>query len=275
MARVKRAVAHINGQLNDVVYFASTKYGYHTRKARQKKSKKNLDALHAQNRRNSFLNGLAGELRNVISAYSGSLLPSGFYHSLLRRFRREALDNRYLLLRTLDGMEINPSYPFSAHGACQCAVTATDSRFIVRLMIDIHPQRGQYNSNCYCYEVLLLCWTTEQRSCTSTCQYSEWINYHDPEPVFEFKFPRKANTMHWLLCLRKRMGVNEKEIESFTSDGMKIAAVGTFDEADEKILTQRKKDEEARIKGAIKKAVKPITRVKPISGSTFLRRDRT
>ncbi|THU40129.1 hypothetical protein FAM09_09600 [Niastella caeni] len=246
MARVN-SILKISGKVDDKVH-VNSKHGELLRNAPQKGSKKKEPALKQQYKRTGMLNNLAADLNRIIGAYSGTLKPSTFYQALQKRFRKEPLNNRFLLLKQLEGMEVNSTYPLNKLGRANATVNAVKKEIIVRLDVNLRPSQycGNYKINCYAYEVSLLCWNKSEGFATHARQYSEWIYLKEGLPEFEFLFARPAGTVHWLLCLKQQLGRNEKAIESFRAEGMQIVAAGSFDKKDMAILTKRKEEEKAQ-----------------------------
>jgi hypothetical protein len=261
MARVN-SIINISGKVDDNVH-VNSKYGQLLRKA--PKNAKNTSALERQYNRTGLLNSLAGELNRIIGAYSGTLKPSDFYQALQKRFRKEPLNNRFLLLKQLEGMEVNTTYTLNKLGDTRVTVKDTSKKIMVQLHILFHPSKyvGTYEANCYAYEVSLLCWNQSPRPPIHARQFGEWIYLTDGLPEFEFQFSRPAGTVHWLVCVKQQVGVNEEPIPSFCGEGMQIISVGTFDKKDLALLTKRKEEEMAQAaKAAAKKDQEQIIRVK-------------
>jgi hypothetical protein len=241
MARVHSSAIIISGKVDDKVH-VNSKHGHLVRKAPKKSAKREEPALAQQFNRTGMLNDLAAELNRIIRAYSGTLKPSGFYQALQKRFRKEPLNNRFLLLKQLEGMEVHPTYTLHKLGQTVATVDAVEKKIIVRLQVNLRPSKycGPYKVNCYTYEVSLLCWNKSARPAIHARQYSEWIYLTDGLPEFEFLFTRPAGTVHWLLCVKQQVGSNEQAIESFRGEGMQIVAAGSFNKKDMAILTERK-----------------------------------
>lgn len=262
MARV-RSIINFSGKLGDEVHVES-KHGNLVRKAPKKGTKKDESAFEQQSNRTGFLNNLAGELNRIISAYSGRLKPSDFYQALQKRFRKEPLNNRFLLLRQLQGMEVHPGYPFKKLGEANVTVEAMTKKIMVRLQVLLHAPKyvGRYTVNCYAYEVCLLCWRKSEEPVIHARQFGEWIYLKDSLPEFEFEFPRPADTVHWLVCVKQQAGVNEEPVPSFRAEGMQIVTAGTFDKKDMALLTKRKEEEGTQAKKAAKNNQEQIIRIK-------------
>jgi hypothetical protein len=246
MARV-HSIIKISGKVDDKVH-VNSKHGDLLRNAPKKGTKKNEAALVQQYNRTGMLNNLAADLNRIIGAYSGMLKPSGFYQALQKRFRKEPLNNRFLLLKRLEGMEVNATYPLNKLGRADANVEAVKKEIIVRLNVNLCPSKycGHHKVNCYSYEVSLLCWNKRDGLATHARQYSEWIYLKDGLPEFEFLFDRPTGTVHWLLCLKQQLGCNEEAIETVRAEGMQIVAAGSFDKKDMEILTKRKEEEKAQ-----------------------------
>lgn len=257
-------VIKINGKFDDEV-FVKNKYGRHVRKAPKKGTKKEESALKQQYIRTGFLNALAGELNKVIGAYAGPLKPTGFYQALQQRFRKEPVNNRFLLLKQLEGMEVNAKYTLNKLGEAKVTVEATAKTITVKLRVLFHPSKyiGRYKANCYTYEVSLMCWKKGAGPSYHARQFSEWIYLKDGLPDFDFQFTRPAGTVNWLVCLKQQAGINEEPIPSFHAEGMKIVSIGTFDKKELVLLAKKEEEESAGAKkAAAKKVQEQIVRVK-------------
>lgn len=246
MARV-RSILKISEKVDDKVH-VNSKHGDLLRDAPKKGTKKKEAALTQQYKRTGMLNNLAADLNRIIGAYCGTLKPFGFYQALQKRFRKEPLNNRFLLLKRLEGMEVNSTYPLNKLGRADTSVEAVKKEIIVRLHVNLRPSKycGRYKINCYAYEVSLLCWGKTDGLATHARQYSEWIYLKDGLPEFEFLFARPAGTVHWLLCLKQQLGRNEEMLETFRAEGMQIVAAGSFDKKDIDILAKRMEEEKAQ-----------------------------
>ncbi len=258
------AVIKINGKFDDEV-FVKTKYGRHVRKAPKKGTKKDEAALKQQYNRTGFLNALAGELNKVIGAYAGPLKPAGFYQALQQRFRKEPVNNRFLLLKQLEGMEVNRKYTLNKLGEAKVTVQVAAKTIVVNLHVLFHPSKyvGSYKANCYTYEVSLLCWKKGAGPSSHARQFSEWIFLKDGLPDFDFRFNRPAGTVNWLVCLKQQAGINEEPIPSFCAEGMKIVSAWTSDKKELALLAKKEEEESAKAeKAATKKVQEQIVRVK-------------
>jgi len=221
------------------------KYG---RKASKGGRKKGQAALKKQNARTHYLNKLASELKRIIHSYGGILIPKGFYQLLLKHFRKEPLDNRFLLLKQLEGMEVNSKYPLNKLGDARVTVTDDSKTITVRLEVLYHPPAfaGKYKVDCYSYEVALVCWANDDVQPSPMRQVSEWISLNDDLPDFDFEFKRPADTVHWLVCLKQQTGFNKEPILPLVGAGMQIVCAGTFDKKDIELFTKRKREKAAQ-----------------------------
>jgi|SRR6218665_354787 len=64
----------------------------------------------------------------------------------------------------------------------------------------------------------------------------------DGLPEFEFEFKRPAETEDWLVCLKQKVGFDEKAIDIFVGEGMQIVLAGSFDKKSLELLEKRKKE---------------------------------
>lgn len=248
MAKTKGGITRLSGKLGDDVFIDSNRYTPHVRKPGKPGSKKNEPALKKQYKRTGFLNRIASELNKVIRDHSDNFKSARFYEQLHKRFRREPADNRFLLLQQLTGMEINPDYPLTKLGAADISVNLSGGKIVIELQIKSHPSPGKYHCNCYYYEVLLLCWNKTEAPATYNRQFSDWIYMTDKKPAFEFLFPKRPGTTHWLVCLRARLGIKAKAIDNFKTQGMQIAMIGSFDKKEQALLNSSRNNNNPKVK---------------------------
>lgn len=239
MAKLKPGFVQMSGQYGDTVYVNSRKYGYHIRKAPVGGLKKDEPALAQQYSRTAFLNALASEVNNLMTAYFQQFKPASFYHNIQKCFRREPLNNRFLLLRQLKGLDLNPAYPLGKLGSCSLTTKLIKRQLQVQLQVDQHPAKGKYRANCYYYELTLFCWDKTGRSAQADWQLSNWVSLEDRRPVFDFHFGLQPGTQHWMVCLRQQLGINQEDVPYFAAQGVQMVEVGSFDKGDMAILEER------------------------------------
>jgi hypothetical protein len=268
MAKLKRGIVQMSGKYGDAVFVNSNKYGYHIRQAPAAGSKKDEPALAAQYSRNSFLNTLASELNRLMAAYFPRFKSTGFYHTVQKCFRREPLNNRFLLLRQLKGLDLNPTYPINKLGKCNLTTNVLKRQINVRLQVALHPPAGKYQADCYYYEVTLFCWNKTDQPALADWQVSDWIPLAGKRPVFEFGFAVPPGTLHWLLCLRQQLGINQQEAVYFAAQGVQLVEAGSFDKKDVAILEKRK--QEAVVKPATKTPGKVVAEMERVKAKGFL-----
>lgn len=246
MAKANATHVKVKGKLGDKVYVSTKRHGYHMRNAPPPGSKKNEPAFKKQYSRALFLNQVAGEINKVLTIYAYNFKSNDFYQQcLLKRFRKEPLDNRFLMLQQLKGIDINPLYPFYKLGSCTTAVKGLKNNIQVTLRTREHPPRGKYMANCYYYEVSLLSWMKGDQPVTHSRQASNWIKIVGGHDEFEFLFPKPAGTTHWLLCLRQILGVDGKRVEARKGESMQVTDVGSFDKKEIALLEKVGKERKA------------------------------
>ena len=261
MAKIKPGIVNIKGKWGDYVMVDSKAYGPHIRKAPAPGYKKNDPAFKQQFGRNTLLNGMAGELNRIAKIYGGNFKRSDFYQQVQSRLRKEQGTNRFILLSQLKGMEINPEYPLQKLGSNLLSVHTLKNKITVSVEVLAHPKEGKHGANCYYYDVILLLWNKNKKDATHSNQLSEWINMYDELLKFKFSFAKTAGTQHWLLCIRQRLGIDEKEMEAFVAEGMQIIDCGTFIKKDLELL--KKREAERKTKRVIKVVQKKeVLRVK-------------
>jgi hypothetical protein len=261
MAKSKAIITPLSGKLGDVVHVDS-RYGRHARKASGRGGRKNEPAFKAQHVRTKYLNELASGINTIIKANSDDFKPSRFYEQLLKRLRKEKSDNRFLLLLQLKGMQVNPAYPMNRLALQDTDVKALKGKIVVSLQVTSHATPGKHKADCYYYEVLLLTWEKNKKPANHSRQLSDWVHMNNGRPEFEFEFPIKPGTLHWLLCLRQQLGANENVIGVAATDGMQVIDAGSLDEKDYALLRQREEEKSKQGNGVDKKMDDGVVRVK-------------
>jgi len=259
MPKIKSSLVNFSGTMDDLVYVNSRRYTSHTRKRAKAGSKKNEPVLKQNYKRTAFLNQLASDINGVVGSNSEAHKPSSFYFELQKRFRSQPVNNRFLLLSTLEGMDVHPRYTLGRlKGHHEITTGFTKQKINFHVAVNAHPVE-QRQTNCYSFELLLLTWSKSSRSARSQRQLSEWVYLRDARPVFEFSFDRPAKTVHWILCLKQKMGWNGSPA-SLKAQGMRIVAVGTFDKKEELL---RKKTVAKQASMRTEKSTFEPPRVKP------------
>lgn len=260
-------ITKISGKVGDVVHVNSKEYGPHVRMAPTPGLKKNQKELKFQQERNGLLNGYAGELCRIIDAAYPMFKWPNLYHRILKRFKNEKENNRFLLLKTLQEMELNDDYKTGHKLERDILVTALKNNISITIGVMLHPKPGAYRSNSYFFELFLITWNKTKDPPVTHKQRTEWIYPKEGKPEFVFKFPRPAGTKHWLLLLRRRQGVNGKEIEAFVAEGIQVIDAGSFDKKDIGLLHKRNAEQMEKVsqnKGRPPEEAVPLVKAKRI-----------
>ena len=261
MAKLRPSLVKISGKHGDEVHVDSNRYPRHVRKPVSPGTKRNEPALKEQYTRTGYLNQLASEVNRIVERNSDNLKPSTFYEELHKRFRKEALNNRFLLLLQLRGMEVNPAYPLSKLGTQFINVDVLKNKIVVNLQVTHHPPGGKYKADCYDFQVLMVTWG---KRVNAEEQLSYWVCMESGRPELDFEFERKGDITHWLLCLRLRLGIAEKPIGMLATTGMQIIDAGSFVKKDLEILKKRRKEQKTVQAAATgKKKAGEVKRVQP------------
>jgi hypothetical protein len=261
MPKIKEGIIGFSGKMGNDVFVQSNRYGPHVRKRPKPGSKKNQAAIKQNYKRTALLNSLASEVNRIIGSASEGHKHQSFYFNVQKRFRKQPLNNRFLLLHSLKGMDVHPRYTINhLAGRHDITINTQKNRFVINLRVKAHAQE-QFNTNCYSYELLFLSWNKTAKPAQYDRQLSEWIYLKGPKPEFEFLFPKPTGTIHWMLCVKQKMGI-DGEPGSFKAQGMHVAEVQTLDK---KELALLKKITTEKNKNSRKKEQATVIRVKPKS----------
>ena len=259
MAKIVPSIVRFSGKLDKQVHVDSNRYPRHVRSAPKEGSKKNEPGLKEQYRRTAYLNRLASELNQIMRTHSDYLKPSSFYAKIQSLFRKEPSNNRFRLLRQLNGIDIHPSYPLSRLSNNEVSVNKIKNKLTVCVEAQSVPFPGKYEEDCHHYEVLLITWAKGNEPAIVSRQYSEWCAFTAGKPSFEFEFPVAPGRLDWVVCLRQRLGKDQIAIDTMSTEGMAIVNVGTNDKkqlaliekeknAEKKAAGRKKREEPERVK---------------------------
>lgn len=247
MAKVKRTIMPISGKLDDKVY-ANTKHGIIVKAAPGPGLKGDQPAMTRQSSRTGYLNNLAKEINDIVKKHNARFKNAEFWTKMAERMRTEPENNRFLLLKTLVGIDINPNYPFKHLRREQVKVRKTKAGIEVLLDISSHPEPGQYEATCYDYEAYFFSWDKTKRTANVQIQLSQWISMESEPPEVVFEFEKPYGITHWLLMLRHRLGHElwasrgKEYVQANVAEGMQIIDVGSFNK-EELAMWKAKQDE--------------------------------
>jgi hypothetical protein len=260
MAKIRFEIANLSGTVGENVFVDSKTYPRHTRRRQRAGLRKDEPAVKENYSRTAILNNLAAGINNALDLESDHHKDKGFYVEVQKRFRQQTLDNRYVLLASLRGMDLHPRYRLAELGSREEVIVKPEpDSFKVTVSVKIHPYKWE-RTNCYCYKVMLLTWNTEGALPKHEGRYSTWRYLDKPTPEFEFSFPRDADVVHWLVCVKLQMGFNDEPV-LWKYEGARIVEVGTFKEEDEVLLNGIMVQQELKSYNASVKP-DPIMRVK-------------
>jgi hypothetical protein len=260
MAKLNGGLFPIKGKIDGKVFVRLPGGTTYVRDVVDPGTKKDEPALKEHYVRTPFLNNLAAGISNILKFESDHNWDGTFYSQLLKRFRKHPSDNRFLLLSSLKGMNIHPTYIFDKLPGDQKVIVKPGNRkFTVSIMVKAQPMVDD-KVNCYCYQLVLLTWNDSKKPPKFSRQYSEWIYPRKPKTELEFSFKREAGVVHWMLCEMKQMGFNDQPI-SLKRQGMRIAEVGTFNKKDVALLEKYTAEQSKKISASLR-TKKMIVRVK-------------
>jgi hypothetical protein len=263
MAKIVPTNIKLSGRYGNDVHVQSNTFDPYVRKAPKTGTRKDEPAFKAQHSRTRTLNTLAGEITSIIDRYYPNFKRAELYRRILKHFRKEPLDHRCLLLQQLKGMEINEDYKFSWLGQSWVKLAGVKKKILVSLHVLMHPLPGTKEANSYYFDLLLFTWDKSKKPAMIQRQMSEWVYLKNGEPEFEFEFDKPTGIKQWLLCVRIRLGINEKEIEANVAEGIQFADAGSFDKQDLALMENMKTEKEAqRLRNRVAKPVEEVVRVK-------------
>lgn len=260
MAKAEPGPMSITGKLGEEVY-VKTRHGHHVRKASSKPlSEKRIATLARHNSRTKFLNTLASQINQIVKHYFLFYRYNKFYQDVQTKFRKEPLDNRFLLLRQLIELDLNPLHPYERRQKPgKVEVTCLEDKFIVSIPAKA-PSHMIDDLNSYFFEVVFIAWSKEDRFPDHSIQFGKWMPFDGSYALFEFEFPKPDDTIHWLLLVSHQRGRNNEVINPKLDRSVVIKGAGSLDPNDGILLTERFEKLKA---GSTKPVVEDVKRVAP------------
>ena len=206
MAKVAPGVVNPLGVLDGRVYYYLN--GKLVSRALPKAgNKKDEPAFKKQHSRTGILNGFAKGVNDAVNCYDYGLKSNKFYSNILKRFRREANNNRLLLLSELPGLEVNNEYSLESYGTRPEIIIRDQHDLIVELKACYHPRPpSRVKFDCYYFEVILLWWKGSDKICDHISIKTEWVQKRDTLPEFDVKFPIHKSATDYLIVLGQHLG---------------------------------------------------------------------
>jgi hypothetical protein len=245
MAKVIPSNTNFSGTIDDKVYVKGKKGQHYVRKKQKEGLGRTRPTIVQNFKRTGFLNGISSSINRVIKKHNPIFHQGDFYTRMNICLRTEPSNHRFLLLRTLKNLEVNTLYPLHKLNFSSLTVTGKDKSIEVRLQVINHPDSpDKYDATCYDYELILFSWNNTEEPPLIQTELSPWIYMHAAKPTIIFNFDKREGITHWVLFLRQRLGFKiegrkEEYVEAKVAEGMQLVEVGSFDEADLKLLEEK------------------------------------
>lgn len=249
MAKIKDSLTKFSGKMDDKILVHSARYGSYAKNASKGRSKKQLEVLHKNNKLNKPINNIASDINLLLKTEAHYMHSSDFYERLLGVRKLYKTKNRYVLLKGINEMEVNPRHPMQALGRYNISTAVEECNVIVKLEVVDHPSISYYQSyecNCHYFQFFLLCWQGGEKG-TWLKKKTDWISNNSKSKKFTIPLPFPENTEHWLLMIRHIGGENNNALETVKAEAMGFVEAGSFVKGDaelyEKFFKERKAKE--------------------------------
>jgi hypothetical protein len=231
----------MRGKVGKWVYTNGVKQGPRIKQAPRPSAKPKTAEYRYQSHRTANLNKLAAEINRLIGQYHELFKAKTLYPEMLKRFRNEISDNRFLLLEQLKGMDIHPEYKYDRMGNCNTTIDIKKNKLLFTLKTTTHPRLdAPEGMDLYSYSILLLTWTAKPINASHQEVYTRWMETWGPHRSFNFEFDLPKGTLHWMLCLHQEVGIGKDDHQLAGYQGMMVHEVGSLVPADLEIIAQRK-----------------------------------
>ncbi|HEY9663663.1 MAG TPA: hypothetical protein V6C65_34880 [Allocoleopsis sp.] len=249
MAQAISAITKFRGIIDNLVFTNGDKLGPRVRKRPRVNVENNDVKFKEQSGRAIVVNKLASEINQVIRQRYATFKGSDFYQKLVRCFRRQSSDNRYMLLRQIVGMDIDPRYPMENQGKFTAKFIQEVHQLSVEMKTVEHPPNplGE-KCNQYRYKLLLLIWTGHGDGPLQQRQKTEWVPLEGPKNIFDFVFRFPEATAQWLLIIRSSLGLDGKENPTKPAQAVHIYEAGSLLEEDLRLVGVLSGNERAKKK---------------------------
>jgi hypothetical protein len=227
MARNGRSIFKFSGSLGDVT-FVRTKKGtiVRARRGTHKEAEIN-DAYKAENGRNGVVNNAAKLVHDIVRVYAGPFKKGDLWQDMLSRIRKCKSDDLAPLLKTLEGLEVNPAYGLDKI----VAPAQVEVQYGAGMMtLTLHHSDKLYfelpaNPKSHYFELLALL-ITEDRYLAEVLTINTGWRKNGEDKQFEASFEIPPVTRHYVIILKVQGGDNEKPTPDMRAMGMRVAKVG-------------------------------------------------
>jgi len=232
----------LRGKLGDNVFTNGSLTGPRVRRAPKPSAKPKSPEFIYNKERIHKLSKLASGINNVLKNYHPDLRSKRFYSNMMKRFTKQVTENRFLILESIKGMDINPVYPYSRMGTAHVNIEIKKKKLIVSLRTTMHAKiKTMEEIEDYSYSLLLLTWGRKPFEVGHQQQYSDWIaRDEEGHHEFSFEFDMPRSTIHWMLCLHQTMGFGSDDEVPVAYQAMTIHEVGSLLPEDLAIIEERK-----------------------------------
>ncbi len=145
---------------------------------------------------------------------------------MLSRMRKAKSDDTVVLLKALEGLELNSKYPLERFVHSPSLEVENSKKKITVHFHNSMPPRIKSTDTLYRYELYLLLLAKESQNDVVMMAGSAWMNVGDSSGEMVFTYDLPFTVKHYVLCLHFMSGQDGKATGTLASRGMKIVGVG-------------------------------------------------
>ncbi len=228
MAKLNKGLINISGTLGGIT-LVQTRTGpvARARRGTHKPATCN-EKLQRENKRNNIVNTPAKRVNDVLLAYAKDFKKSNLWSDLLSKVRQCSSDVFIDLLRTMEGTEANPRYPFSKILPCASAEVNVHKGVITLAMhlrgapVFAMTQKPVQ----YCIEWHVLFIDDERAALPEETINSGWMDIAQPLQKFETSFEIPVMAKYYVVFAKVQGGKGEQFMEDRRAMGVRVMKVG-------------------------------------------------
>lgn len=232
MAKVKFDLQQISGTLGGVV-FVKTKKGTHTRAPRGTYKPLVLARPYQkQIQINKPVNGTAKMVHDVIDTHHSEFKKSDIWQDMQRLLRKTKSNDRWRLLRKLQGLEANPRYQLTTLiSTPRLEVECSQGIMTLTLKHTKKPSfRLSLGADCYFDEIYVVfgdehCIPVQETAVVT----SQWQDLNGPLLHHETSFEIPVTAIYYAILLAVQGGKGGTILVDKPAKGLKVMAVGRLD----------------------------------------------
>ena len=227
MAKIVPSNINFSGNLFEL-NFVNSRNGKYVRRKRGTVTVAKINASLRKNAaRTKIVNRSFVPIHAAMKYYAGFFKDGDFCRDMRRRLMKCSDDLLLTHLKSLQKLELNKLHRMEWHvNLPTCNLQSKKDYVAVNMQFKNHPKFKNSRNNSYCYEAVLLLWDNKTKEPVKHSIETEWVNFDNEVPHYDFIFERTPKHNHYLLILKLLGGINKISEQMMADKAMIILEGG-------------------------------------------------